>query len=251
MTISIITVLFNSVETVGDTLRSVSNQKWDDWEHVLVDGGSDDGTLEYLASWDDSRRVVYSESDRGIYDAMNKGLTKVSGDVIGFLNADDFFESREVLAIVAEAFADDQVDLVFGNLRYVENKEVTRVVRDWRSEPYRSGMFARGWMPPHPTVYARREVFEKFGRFDEDFSICADWEWLFRVFEIGGVKSLHIDEYFVRMRLGGASNGSPGAVLRSNGEALRAFRKHGKSVPMGFLPGKIWHRGKQFWRALF
>lgn len=244
--ISIITACFNGAPSIGDTIESINRQEFSDWEHLIIDGASTDGTSEVVERFPDSRRDVLSEPDKGVYDAMNKGIARAGGDVIGFLNADDFYESDSVLSEVASAFDDPAVALVYGNLRYVDFEDTGRVVRDWKSEPFAKGMFRRGWMPPHPTVYARRELFEGYGVFDDSFDICADWEWLFRMFEVHGVRTHHLDQYLVRMRLGGVSNRSVGNVLRSNRQAARAFRKHGERVPPGFYPGKLMHRLKQF-----
>ncbi|MDF1823575.1 MAG: glycosyltransferase family 2 protein [Verrucomicrobiales bacterium] len=246
MMISIITASYGSERTIGDTIRSINSQAYGDWVHHIVDGRSGDRTLEICSDSPDERRQVTSEPDEGVYDAMSKGIRAATGDVIGFLNADDFYESDSVLGQIAAAFEEPGVDLVYGNLRYVDFDDTNRVVRDWKSEPYEKGMFRRGWMPPHPTVYARRGVFEKYGVFDQRFEICADWEWLYRMIEIHGLKAKHIDEYWVRMRLGGVSNQSVGNVLRSNRQAARAFSKHGQRVPLTFFPGKILHRLKQF-----
>ena len=244
--ISVVTATFNSASTIADTLESIDGQTCRDYEHWIIDGASKDDTLKVASSFASDRRHVLSEPDDGVYDGMNRGIAASRGDVIGFLNADDFYESDEVLGLVTRAFEDSSIDVVYGNLRYVDSADTAKVIRDWASEPFRAGMFRFGWMPPHPTVYARRKVFEEVGVFDQSFSICADWEWLFRVFELGGYKICHMDRYFVRMRVGGVSNSSASNVLRSNREAMKAFRKHGQSFPIGFFPGKVIHRGKQF-----
>lgn len=244
--ISIVTAAFNSEATIEDTLRSIDGQTYDEVEHLVMDGGSNDSTMDVLSRFEAPERKVVSEPDNGIYDAMNKGIVQASGDVIGFLNADDFYESSDVVAEIARAFQNPDVDIVFGNLRYVDAEDTSKVIRDWSSEPFREGMFRRGWMPPHPTVYARRAVFEEVGLFDSEYSICADWEWLFRAFEVSRHRTCFLDRYFVKMRIGGVSNSSISNVLRSNGEAMRAFRKHGQGFPIGFFPGKLIHRGRQF-----
>lgn len=244
--ISVVTATYNSEATIGDTLRSLDSQTYESIEHCVIDGKSGDNTLSVLAGSAKPYRSVISEKDTGIYDAMNKGITAASGDVIGFLNSDDVYETSEVLAQVAAAFSDPNVDLVYGNLRYVDFDDTNKVIRDWISEPYRQGMFRRGWMPPHPTVYARTDIFKKQGGFDQAFSICADWEWLYRAFELSEHQAEFLDLYLVRMRTGGVSNSSIANILKSNMEAMAAFKKHGKRVPIGFFPGKLIHRGKQF-----
>lgn len=244
--ISVVTATYNSEATIGDTLCSLDSQTYESIEHCVIDGESSDKTLSVLAECSKSYRHVISEKDTGIYDAMNKGITTASGDVIGFLNSDDVYETPDVLTQVAAAFSDPNVDLVYGNLRYVDFNDTDKVIRDWLSEPYHQGMFCGGWMPPHPTVYARKHVFEKQGGFDQAFSICADWEWLYRTIEMSEHQAEFLDLYLVRMRTGGISNSSFANIFKSNMEAIAAFKKHGKRVPIGFFPGKLIHRGKQF-----
>lgn len=244
VTISVITAAYQSGRTIAEMVSSLDRQSFPASEHWIIDGASTDGTLEKVERLE--TRKILSEPDDGVYNAMNKGIVRAKGDVIGFLNADDFLESEHALEAIATTFSDDEVDLVYGNLRYVDVEDTDKVVRDWKSEPFEKGMFRRGWMPPHPTVYAKRELFEKFGSFDESFEICADWEWLYRMFEIHEVRTRFIDEYLVRMRLGGVSNRSLGNVWRSNQQAAAAFRKHGGRVPLSFYPGKVLHRLKQF-----
>lgn len=244
MKISVITAAFNSAATIRDTIASFDRQTHPSKEHWVIDGNSSDETKDLIVP--SHERFLFSEKDTGVYDAMNKGIARATGDVVGFLNADDYYESPDVLKWVSSAFENSEADLVYGNLRYVDFDDTDKVVRDWRSEDFTSGMFDRGWMPPHPTVYARRELFEKFGGFDLGFQICADWEWLYRMFAIHKVRVKHIDEYFVRMRLGGISNRSIGNVWKSNREAAGAFLKHGTRMPWKFYPGKVMHRLKQF-----
>tara|TARA_B100000927_G_scaffold16022_2_gene12547 strand:+ start:1160 stop:1942 length:783 start_codon:yes stop_codon:yes gene_type:complete len=244
--ISVVTATYNSEATIGDTLCSLDSQTHESIEHCVIDGNSGDGTLGVLAECPKPYRCVISEKDTGIYDAMNKGVAAASGDIIGFLNSDDVYETPDVLTKVAAAFSDPNVDLVYGNLRYVDFNDTNKVIRDWTSEPYRQGMFRRGWMPPHPTVYARKHIFEKQGGFDQAFSICADWEWLYEAIELSENHAEFLDHYLVRMRIGGVSNSSFANIFKSNMEAMAAFKKHGKRVPIGFFPGKLIHRGKQF-----
>ncbi len=246
LVISVITVTYNSGGTIADTLKSIDGQSRADFEHWVIDGASDDSTLSIVNEFPLDSRHVISEKDSGVYNAMNRGIEASSGDVIGFLNADDFYETPGVLAAVADAFDQPDIDIVFGNLRYVSADDTGHVIRDWVSEPYRPGMFRSGWVPPHPTVYARRRVFEEIGGFDESFPICADWEWLYRAFEVKGLKTKFIDKYMVRMRVGGVSNRSLANILGSNRQEVAAFKKHGENLPLGFFPGKLLHRGKQF-----
>jgi len=248
--ITIVTAVYGAESTIGDTLESLARQDFSDWEHWVIDGASPDRTLEVVRGLPDARRQILSEPDGGVYEAMNKGIARARGEVLGFLNADDFYESDTVLSQIAAAFQDPEVEIVYGNLRYVASDDPSRVVRDWVSGPYRPGAFGRAWTPPHPTVYARRALFERWGGFDESMRIAGDWDWLFRMFEIHGVKARYLDEHLVRMRLGGVSNRSLGGLVQNQCEIARAFRKHGLRMPWRFLPAKLLHRGRQFQKRL-
>ncbi|CAB3880994.1 PGL/p-HBAD biosynthesis glycosyltransferase [Achromobacter dolens] len=172
MKISIITVVFNGATTIGDTLDSVNDQTYPDVEHVVIDGGSRDNTLDIVKAR--GRRVgkLVSERDRGIYDAMNKGLKFATGDVIGFLNADDFYVDPAVLEDVAKVFADERVQACYGDLLYVSQEQQDKIVRYWKSSDFVSGAFGRGWVPPHPTFFVRREVYEKLGGVQSGLPHC-------------------------------------------------------------------------------
>ena len=247
MKISIITATFNSAATVGDTLRSVNEQTHPDIAHIVIDGGSTDDTLELVRS--EGRRVatVVSEPDEGIYDAMNKGLKLARGDVIGLLNSDDFLASPDVLATVAEAFSDPDVDAVYGDLCYVRQHQPSEIVRYWRSGPFRARAFTRGWSPPHPTLYIRRSFYEAHGGFDTSYSIAADVDLMIRFFEVLGLRSVYVPKVFVRMRLGGASNTSVASVVKQNREIWRSMREQGLGASLpGFVIGKVVSRAHQF-----
>lgn len=247
MKISIVTVTWNSARTVGDTLASVNAQTHPDVEHIVVDGGSTDDTLAVVRG--EGRRVarLVSEPDQGIYDAMNKGLRLATGEVVGLLNSDDFLASPRVLSAIAAAFDDTEVDAVYGDLCYVRQEDTSQVVRYWRSSPFRPGAFARGWSPPHPTLYIRRALYERFGGFDLAYSLAADLELMARYFEVHHIRTRHLPEVFVRMRLGGATNKSVANIVRGNREIWRALHRHGLAGSMaGFFVGKLWSRGRQF-----
>lgn len=244
--ISVITVCRNSESTIGDTLISMDDQVFQGWENWIIDGASTDRTLDVVGRLGHGRRRLISEPDAGIYDAMNKGIAASMGEVVGFLNADDFYETPDALSAIAERFDDPEVDLIYGNLNYVAEDDTDRVVRNWVSGPFSKGLFRSGWVPPHPTVYARREVFDRVGVFDTQFSIGADWEWLYRAFEIVEVRAAYLNQYLVRMRLGGVSNRSFANIVEGNRQAIRAFHKYGQRVPPFFFPGKLLRRGRQF-----
>lgn len=227
MKISVVTAVFNRVGTIGDAIRSVQGQDFSHVQHVIQDGGSSDGTLETVRRMaNDSTRLV-SEPDGGIYDAINRGIARATGDVIGLMHSDDTFATPGVLSRVVAAFQDPAVDGVYGDLQYVSASEPNKVVRHWRSGEYRPSMLKRGWMPPHPTLYLRREVFERHGLYDTSFRIAADYDAMLRYLAKGKIKLAYIPEVLVKMRLGGESNRSLGRILQKSREDLRALRNNG------------------------
>lgn len=225
--ISVVTAVFNRAETLGDALRSVHGQTWCNVEHVVIDGGSTDGSLDVLAQHGAGIATMISEPDQGLYDALNKGIRNATGDIIGFMHADDQFASPRALARVAAAFDDPSVAAVYGDLAYVKETDATRVVRYWRAGSYRRDQFTQGWMPPHPTFYVRREIYERFGGFDTRYRIAADYENMLRILWSGRVQPTYIPELLVRMRMGGTSNASLLNVLRKSREDYAAMRQNG------------------------
>lgn len=243
---SIVTVCFNAVETLADTLRSVASQSNSNVEHIVIDGGSTDGTVELVRSQGQPVSVFVSEPDRGIYDAMNKGIAMATGDVVCTLNADDVYADDTVLEQVAKVFSDSTVDACFADLVYVDQQDASKIVRFWQSRPYDDGLFERGWMPAHPTFFVRRAVYEKFGGFDLSFPRQADFELTMRFLAIHKIKSVYVPKVWVKMRMGGISNNSVRGVMKGNLEAWRACRKNGLDVGMFFIARKILSRIPQF-----
>lgn len=227
LTISVVTAVFNRVDTVGEALTSVAAQTWPHVEHIVIDGASTDGTLMKLRSMQEGLAVLVSEPDRGIYEALNKGIRLASGDVVGFLHADDLYESRDVLSQIAQAFEDPAVDAIYGDLVYTRQSDPSRVVRYWRAGPFKPGCLAAGWMPPHPTFYVRRSVYQRLGMFDTAYRISADYDTVLRFLGRGGVMPRYLPQVLVRMRLGGISNRSLGALLLKSQEDLLAMRRNG------------------------
>ncbi|MEO6898229.1 MAG: glycosyltransferase family 2 protein [Caldimonas sp.] len=247
MKISVVTATWNSAATVADTLASINAQTHPDVEQIIVDGGSTDATLDIVEAKGQRVAAVLSERDEGIYDAMNKGLKLARGEVVGLLNSDDFLASPDVLAKIAEAFADPSVDAVYGDLCYVRQNMPSQIVRYWHSGPFRSGSFARGWAPPHPTLYVRRELFDRVGGFDLAYSLAADFELMVRLFEVHRVRVRYLPMVMVRMRMGGASNKSLRNIVHQNREIWRALHHHGLAGPMlGWFVHKALLRGRQF-----
>lgn len=203
MKISIITVVWNNVNTIKDAIESVLNQTYKNIEYIIIDGGSTDGTIEVIQSYGNKINKFVSERDEGIYDAMNKGIKLATGDVIGILNSDDFYKSNDVLETVAKEFMVKDIDCLYGDLEYVDQSNTSKVVRYWKSKPYRKGLFQKGWHPPHPTFFVKREIYHKYGMFNTNFKIAADYELMLRFLEKYQIKSSYIPKVLVSMRLGG------------------------------------------------
>jgi glycosyltransferase len=205
----------------------VAAQTWTDREHVVIDGASRDGTLALLESHRDQLGVLVSEPDSGIYDALNKGLERATGDVIGFLHGDDVYAGPHALERIALAFADPAVGAVYGDVQYVRKDDLNRVVRNWKSGPFSPRRLAWGWMPPHTTLYVRRAWYERIGRFDTRYRIAADYFSILKLFSQPGLNPVHVPEVLVKMRVGGASNRSLASILRKSREDLDALRRSG------------------------
>jgi len=225
--ISIITATWQSVGTLPDCLASVAGQTWPRREHVVIDGASTDGTVDLVNSHVPPVSCFVSEPDAGIYDALNKGIARARGDVIGFLHADDLYASADVLEQVAEAFADPTVDAVYGDLQYVRKEDTSRVVRHWTSVPFSRRRLHWGWMPPHPTLYLRRRWYEQIGGFDTRYRIAADYYSMLQLFSQPDFKAVYLPKVMVRMRMGGASNRSLSAIVRKSREDWDALRRSG------------------------
>jgi len=227
MKISIITACLNSESTIGDTISSVNSQDYSSIEHVFVDGGSSDDTVRIINSSSDISKVVVSEVDGGVYDALNKGVRLSTGDVIGFLHADDFLSHSGVLSAIASCFSDPQIGGVYGDLQYVRRLDSTRVFRRWETKAFNSRRLAWGWMPPHPTLYIRRGWYDFLGGFDTRYKISSDYAFVLKLFGSPDFKSNYIPEVLVKMRTGGLSNRSVKAIIQKTREDLRALKQFG------------------------
>ena len=246
ITFSIITVVRNRADTIADAIESVAGQRHGGVSHIVIDGASTDGTLAVVERYRERLSLVVSEPDRGIYDAMNKGLRAASADVVGFLNADDVYADGGVLGEVAECFEDPSVEAVYGDLVYVSAADPSRVVRYWKSGEYRPGLFRTGWMPAHPTFFARRRVYERYGGFDLSYRLQSDFDLTMRLMEVHRIRCRYLPRVLTRMRTGGATNSSVRNVIRGNLEAYRACRKHAPGVTPLFLVRKVLSRVPQF-----
>lgn len=244
--ISVVTPVQNAVDTISDTLDSVEAQGHADVEHIVIDGGSTDGTLDVLRTRE--AICVVSEPDEGLYHAMNKGIALAAGEVIGILNADDVYANDKVLERVAETIREQAVESCYSDLVYVDRYDMEKVVRYWTSNTFVPGSFRRGWLPAHPTFFVHRGVYERFGSFDLDYKIQSDFELTMRFLEVNGISSHYVPEIWVRMRMGGHTNKSLVNVLKGNLESYRACKKHGMGVGPMFFVTKIAQRVPQFFR---
>lgn len=227
MKISIVTVCFNSAATIGDTLRSVATQRHPDIEHIVIDGASTDATLDVVRREGGHVARVVSEPDRGIYDAMNKGLRLATGEYIGFLNADDLLADRDALTRLAVTAQSKGADAVFSDLEYVRPDDVSSVVRYWACGEFSRRRLQQGWMPPHPTFYVRRSLLAEIGEFDTGLRIAADYDFILRTLGRADITTAHVPGVMVRMRTGGVSNRSLAMLWRKSSEDLLALRRSG------------------------
>ncbi len=222
---TIVTVVRNRERTIAHCLESVASQDYPNVEHVVIDGASTDGTIDILRARLGTGAKLISEPDHGIYDALNKGLHAANGDIVGFLHADDFFAGRGVITTVVRAFLDYSVDGVYGDLDYVNASNPAQIVRRWRSGKFTKSKLKWGWMPPHPTLYVRRNIYDAIGGFDTTYSISADYLSILRIFTNYKFSAAYLPEVLVRMRTGGVSNRSLHNIIKKTREDLRAARQ--------------------------
>ena len=244
--ISIITVCYNSATTIKDTLSSVSDQSYDNIEHIVVDGGSSDGTNDLVKRYGERVNKFVSGHDRGIYDAMNKGTALATGDYVSYLNSDDFYTNDKVIQQVAKAIHETNADAIYGDLSYVKRNDPKKRVRYWKSQMFQPGSFVRGFAPPHPTFFMKRQLLDDLGGFDLLYSLAADFDLMFRALEIKKYTSTYVPLELTRMRTGGATNISLKNIIRQNQEILTCLRSHGASVSTaGFIARKLLSRIRQ------
>ena len=219
--VSIITISYNAEITIENTLKSIESQSYDNIEHIIVDGGSHDNTLGICSSFPHISKII-SEPDKGVYDAFNKGLKLATGDIIGFLNADDVFYGEKSVQGIVDAFSNNETDIVYGNLDYVnvENK----VLRNWISKPYKKGLVKKAWMPAHPTFYCKKELYARLGGYNDSFKIAGDFELCLRFLEVNNISSFYLNKKLVKMLTGGISNRGLKSKWIIYKEELMAFK---------------------------
>jgi len=242
MKISIITPVFNNEDFIEECIKSVKSQSYPDVEYIVIDGNSTDGTLELLKKYENKIKIV-SEKDKGIYDAMNKGIKLAKGDIVGILNSDDVYFDKKVFKRVVDCFSDKNIDACYGDLVFVKKNNLNKVVRYWKSGEYIESKLNYGWMPPHPAFFVRKSVYNKYGVFNLDFKLVSDYELMLRFLKIHKIKTKYIPEILVKMRTGGAS--SKNLFLRMR-ERMKAWRINELKLPRFLLTGKAMSRMAQY-----
>lgn len=247
MKISIITVVYNNCATILDAINSVKSQSFSQIEHIIVDGSSTDGTLEIIKNNSDKISKFISGKDSGIYDAMNKGISLATGDIIGILNSDDFYFDSDVLFDVFNEFNNDpSLDVLYGNIVYVNKDNTDLIKRKWISHNYYKNYFENGNVPPHPSLFLKRSVYENVGFFNLEYKLAADYDFMLRVFKKFNFKHKYIDRMMVKMRLGGATNSSWKNIYKGNLEILSSWRQNRLKIPLFFMFKRIFKRIIQF-----
>ena len=245
--ISIISVCYNSERTIRSTLESVENQKYKNIEHLIIDGGSTDKTISIIKEYPHIKKVI-SESDEGIYDAMNKGIEIATGDIIGFLNSDDFYANNDVLSSVASTFdLNSSIDACYADLIYTDQVNISKVIRYWKSNKFILGSFSKGWSPPHTTFFVYKSIYKRFGIFNLSYNIASDVELMMRFLEVNKINTEYVPEVWVKMRAGGTTNKNLKNIVTQNKEILHALKSHNLPVNwIVFLIYKIFSRSTQF-----
>lgn len=225
--VSIITVCYNSEKTIEDTLQSVLNQSYQNIEYIVIDGVSTDSTLSIINNYKDKITTIVSEKDNGIYDAINKGIRLATGDIIANLNSDDFYIDNNVIADVVTTFEKEKTDTLYADLYYVDAVDTNKIVRYWKSKPYKEGLFLKGWMPPHPTFFVKKEVYQQYGLFDLQFKSAADYEIMLRFIHRFKTSIAYLPRVIVKMRVGGVSNANLKNRIKANQEDRKAWKVNG------------------------
>lgn len=238
MKISLITVVYNNERTIADAIESILNQNVDNFsiEYIIIDGASVDRTLEIINTYKNHISVVVSEPDEGIYHAMNKGIKMATGDVIGILNSDDFYNDYDVIKNIFTQFNENiGIDVVYGNLYYVDKYNTDKIIRYWQSKQYHNLFFESGEVPPHPSFFVRRRVYEKVGYFDTNFRLAADYDLMFRILKVHKLNSFFLNKIIVKMRLGGETNKNYKNIYLGNKEIFKIWKKYNCKIPFSFF----------------
>lgn len=227
MKVSIITVVFNGASTLNSCIDSVLAQNYDSIEYIIIDGKSKDQTVDIVKSYGNRIDKFVSESDKGIYDAMNKGVALATGDVIGILNADDFYADNTVISYIVQKMKSTNADGAYGDLQYVDATDLNKVKRNWKSGSYQKGSFITGWMPPHPTFFVKKSLYDKYGSFRLDLGSAADYELMLRLIHKSGITLAYVPKVLVKMRAGGVSNSNVSNRIAANKNDRLAWKING------------------------
>jgi glycosyltransferase involved in cell wall biosynthesis len=246
MKISIITITYNSAETVEDTIQSVLSQDYPNIEYIIVDGASKDGTMDIINRYRDRISAIHSGPDKGIYDAMNKGVQLATGDVVGILNSDDFYADAHVISDIVASFNAQQSDAVYADLVYVDRNDTSRVLRTWISGSYRQGQFLSGWMPPHPTFFVRKKKYDAYGLYSLQLRSAADYELMLRFMHKHAISVNYLPRIITKMRAGGQSNVSFKNRWKANREDRLAWKMNGLQPGVFTLLRKPLSKVKQY-----
>jgi len=228
--ISLITSCYNAEAHIGRCIESVIAQNCPNLEYIIIDGGSTDNTLSVIKKYESYISRIVTEPDKGVYDAMNKGIQLATGEVVGTLNADDYFAANDILKTIENIFITKNTDIVYGDLDYVDFNET--IIRRWRTKAYIKGIFNWGWMPPHPTFYCKRSLFDKLGLYKLDYGTAADYELMLRFMHATNLNTFYINKVLIKMQLGGLSNKSFSNRLKAWENDLKAMRKNGIRLPL-------------------
>jgi glycosyltransferase involved in cell wall biosynthesis len=237
-TLSLITASYNRAHTIRDTIRSVNMQTYPEIEHIVIDGASTDQSMAIIEAEAKRVRIAVSEPDKGFYDAYNKGLARATGDIIGFINTDDFYCSDDVIAQVMKVFEDPTVEGVHAELVYVDEQDTSKIRRHWKAGDFSDVDYRRGRIPAHPTVFVRRSVYDRVGGYDTSFKLAADYDFLLRAFYVAKIKAVYLPQIWVRMRMGGATGGAARDIKRQNDEILASRATHGLHYPEVLFYGR-------------
>ncbi|QDO93705.1 glycosyltransferase [Formosa sediminum] len=240
MKVSIITATYNSERTLDGCINSVLSQDYPSIEYIIIDGASTDNTLKVIDEVKEKypNVISVSEPDKGIYDALNKGIEKASGDIVGFLHSDDFFASKETISHIVDAFKAKEVDGVYGDLHYINSINSNKIVRNWKSQPFSESLLMQGWMPAHPTLFLKKSVYTKYGVFNLNFKIAADYDLMLRIFKDNTLTFAYLPEVITKMRVGGASNRSLKNIWLKTREDYLAVKQNNLRNPLVVICSK-------------
>ncbi len=246
MKVSIITITYNSAETLENTIQSVVSQTYQNIEYIIVDGGSKDDTLKIIENYKSNIHPFISEKDNGLYDALNKGIKLATGDIIGMIHSDDFYVHDKVVENIVHHFQSSKSDALYADLYYVDKTDTNKIIRKWKSGNYSHGAFLNGWMPPHPTFFVKKSCYEKYGNFNLALKSAADYELMLRFIHKHQITLTYLNEFIIKMRVGGKSNVSFKNRWRANREDKKAWELNGLSPRFYTFALKPLRKLKQF-----